>query len=150
VQNYYLLLKNNNKYFESLFKIFNCSKIFFFEQNFLFLNLFLIKTSFLFLNWFVKLQYLNFCGNKLYHYNEDAQPKTKICMLGFKFHFVGRFSRRQRASSIWFMQGKVPLNTISARIEFGSFVIPLFNSAIRVKVYINRGSAYNEFSLKLI
>jgi ribosomal protein S3 len=43
------------------------------------------------------------------------------------------------------MQGKIPLNTIKAKIEFGYYTIPLFNSAIRVKIYINRGNVYNEY-----
>jgi ribosomal protein S3 len=43
------------------------------------------------------------------------------------------------------MQGKVPLNTLEAKIESGYYTIPLFNSAIRVKIYINRGIVYDEY-----
>jgi ribosomal protein S3 len=43
------------------------------------------------------------------------------------------------------MQGKVPLNTLEAKIEYGYYTIPLFNSAIRVKIYINRGIVYDEY-----
>ena len=95
------------------------------------------------------MQYLNFCGNDLYK-NKTIPQKKNLCMLGFKLHFVGRFSRRQRASSIWFMQGKIPLNTIEAKIEFGYYTIPLFNSAVRVKIYINRGIAFDEYWIKIV
>lgn len=56
---------------------------------------------------------------------------------GFKIQCVGRFSRRQRASSYWFSLGKVPLNTLSSIIDYGFYSMPIRNSAISVKVWIN-------------
>ena len=148
--NYYYLNKYNNNFFLNLFKTFKSTKNVFFEKNIFCLNVFLINLSFFFLNSFLKLQYLNFCGNDLYKINKTKVHKKSLSMLGFKFHFVGRFSRRQRASSIWFMQGKVPLNTLEAKIEYGYYTIPLFNSAIRVKIYINRGIVYDEYWMKIV
>jgi hypothetical protein len=98
--NYYYLNKYNNNFFLNLFKTFKSTKNVFFEKNIFCLNVFLINLSFFFLNSFLKLQYLNFCGNDLYKINKTKVHKKSLSMLGFKFHFVGRFSRRQRASSI--------------------------------------------------
>jgi len=55
-------------------------------------------------------------------------------LIGFKLHCLGRFSRKERASSIWFRQVKVPLNTLSAVIDFGYFTVPLRNSSATVKL----------------
>lgn len=68
---------------------------------------------------------------------------------GFKVHCVGRFSRRQRASSYWFSKGKVPLNTISAKIDYGFFTIPVRNSAISVKVWLNKGNLSSAYCFKI-
>jgi ribosomal protein S3 len=43
--------------------------------------------------------------------------------------FKGRFTRKQRASSVWFHQGFVPLNTIKGAIDYSFFTIPLKNNA---------------------
>lgn len=55
---------------------------------------------------------------------------------GFKIQCLGRFSRKQRASSYWFSMGKVPLNTFSKIIDYGFYSLPVRNSAISVKVWI--------------
>lgn len=60
--------------------------------------------------------------------------------MGFKMSFKGRFSRKQRASSIWFHQGFVPLNTIKAIIDYAFFTIPLKNSAISVKLWLYKNT----------
>ena len=39
-------------------------------------------------------------------------------LLGYKLAFKGRFSRKQRASNIWYMHGKVPLNTLSVKLDY--------------------------------
>lgn len=71
-------------------------------------------------------------------------------LIGFKFLCVGRFSRKQRASSIWFRENRIPLNTLSAIIDYGYFTIPLRNSAATVKVWLYRDSFYPKFFFKLI
>jgi ribosomal protein S3 len=50
--------------------------------------------------------------------------------------FKGRFTRKQRASSVWFHQGLVPLNTFKGYIDYSFFTIPLKNSAISIKLWL--------------
>lgn len=80
-----------------------------------------------------------------YSFVLDATKKNKMRMrlnetslgtdlLGFKIHCKGRFSRKQRASSIWYQEGKVPLNTLSSRIDYSFHTIPLRNSLCSIKV----------------
>jgi len=55
-------------------------------------------------------------------------------LLGFKIHFKGRFSRKQRATSLWFNEGLLPLTTLSANIDYSFNSITLQNSLISIKV----------------
>jgi large subunit ribosomal protein L16 len=59
--------------------------------------------------------------------------KMPFVFLGFKIKCVGRFTRRQRASSKWFSLGRVPLAQTSAVIDYGSYTLPLANSAVTLK-----------------
>jgi hypothetical protein len=68
---------------------------------------------------------------------KNLEPNTKI--LGFKLHISGRLSRKDRASDIWFSYGSVPANKFSANIDYAFYTVPLINSIVRVKVWINRG-----------
>lgn len=55
-------------------------------------------------------------------------------ILGFKFHFCGRFSRKQRASSIWVVSGALPLNTTHVYIDYAFSEVVLKNSICSIKV----------------
>jgi ribosomal protein S3 len=50
--------------------------------------------------------------------------------------FYGRFTRKQRAASIWFKSGKVPLNSVNCRMDYAFYTVPLKNSAVSVKVWL--------------
>jgi len=93
-------------------------------------------------NWVV-----NFKGLNKHNLRADKLlPSSGL--LGFKIFFRGRFSRKQRASSIWFAQGNVPLNTLSATIDYGFSTIPLRNSLISVKVWLYKTDLYFRWFLK--
>jgi small subunit ribosomal protein S3 len=64
--------------------------------------------------------------------------------LGFKVHLRGRFSRKQKASSIRFFKGTVPLNTLKASIDYGFYTIPLKNSLISVKVWFYKTELFEK------
>jgi len=63
--------------------------------------------------------------------------------MGFKIKCSGRFSRKQRASSSWFLLGSVPLNKVTSFIDYSAYTVFLSNSAITVKVWINKGGNSN-------
>lgn len=58
--------------------------------------------------------------------------------MGFKMRFKGRFSRKERASKMTLNMGKVPLNTLKAKIDYTFLTLPLKNSAISLKIFIYR------------
>jgi hypothetical protein len=55
-------------------------------------------------------------------------------LVGFKIHLRGRFSRKQRASSIWYKRGLMSLNTLKASMDYSFSSIPIRNSLISIKV----------------
>jgi len=65
--------------------------------------------------------------------------------MGFKIKCSGRFSRKQRASSSWFSLGSVPLNKVTSLIDYSAHTVFLANSAITVKVWINKGADNSNF-----
>lgn len=74
----------------------------------------------------------------------------KGSILGFKFHFRGRFSRKQRAASIIIQRGNMPLTTISASIDYAFFTMPLDNSLVSIKIWILKHPfALNEIKYSL-
>jgi len=79
-------------------------------------------------------------NKKLMYQKTKELYKLNTFILGFKMSFKGRFTRKQRASSIWFHQGFVPLNTIKGYIDFAFFTIPLKNSAISIKLWLYKNS----------
>lgn len=80
----------------------------------------------------------------------------KGTIYGFKFHFRGRFSRKQRAGSFIFTRGNVPLTTVAANIDYGFATVPLDNSLVSVRVWIFRNPflknsyVYNISHLRLV
>ena len=68
------------------------------------------------------------------------KPADVNTFLGYKFQFRGRFSRRQRAVSSVFKKGIVPLNTLSAQIDYGHCTVPLFNSLASIKVWLYKNN----------
>lgn len=77
-------------------------------------------------------------------------PKYNASIMGFKFVFKGRFSRKQRASKITLLIGKVPLNTLKYKIDYSFVTIPLKNSAISLKLYIYKNERPFLFQKKII
>lgn len=71
--------------------------------------------------------------------------KYKSILMGFKFAFRGRFSRKQRASFIWIHEGKVPLNTLNLFIDYSFLTISLKNSAVSIKIWLYRNIMYSAF-----
>jgi hypothetical protein len=134
--------------------------VFFWNSN-IQINAGIIQRYLVNLNRFIKNAYFNF--NFLYNVSflnkrkMRAAISTKIKnlkgegILGFKFQIKGRFSRRQKVSSVYFKHGLMPVNTISANIEYAYYVIPIENSATIVKVWIYRNNNYfTNWFLKIV
>ena len=71
-------------------------------------------------------------------------------ILGFKFAFSGRFSRREMATYEWFVEGKVPLNTINSKIEYKQFPILLKDGICGIKIWVTRADDFENDNFTLI
>jgi len=128
-------------YFDILFNDFYSNFIFFLFDKTAFLyytttNFFLRNVQ---LNTVITQNYLTYNYNHLYSRINKRNLRVFTFgrfgyLIGFKLHCLGRFSRKERASSIWFRQVKVPLNTLNAIIDFGFFTVPLRNSSATIKL----------------
>lgn len=133
----------------------NLNNLIFWKNNFI-LNFKYLLHSNKYLNRFLKYNYWTYNMNWLFghlHINKlkvrlGRKPTPKY-LLGFKFHCLGRFTRRQRAISRWIYAHRLPLNTLSAFIDYGFYTIPLRNSAIAVKVWLYKHKNYNEYYFKV-
>jgi hypothetical protein len=103
--------------------------------------------SIFFFNNLLKFNYFKYIWLQIKKFNARNIRNSNIIkysmLLGYKLAFKGRFSRKQRASNIWYMHGKVPLNTLSVKLDYFFFTIPLKNSAISIKIILYK-SLYNE------
>ena len=89
---------------------------------------------------FNKLIYYLNMNKRTYYLKMKKLYSSSSFFLGYKMSFKGRFSRKQRASSVWFHQGFVPLNTVKGFIDYSFFTIPLKNSAISIKLWLYKNT----------
>jgi hypothetical protein len=122
---------NKNLIFKIGYKLSYSAKSFLYSQKFL--NRF-INYNFHMYNYALKSSVMGYNNLK-----ERIKTKRKMDrgLNGFKIHCIGRFSRKQRRSSIWFSRGKVPLSSISANIDYAFYTIPQKNSAVTIRVWLN-------------
>jgi len=73
---------------------------------------------------------------------------NNLFLLGFKFHCFGRFSRKQRKSIIRIIDITMPLNTLSAIIDYAFYTIALKNSAVGIKVWLFKLSSTPNYAYK--
>lgn len=112
----------------------------FFEYSSSFLNnFFFLKVSNFFINSYIKYGYclfLRHVSSSLLKSNKKNAIVKNIFpgFFGFRMKFKGRFSRRQKASSILYSVGNIPLTRLNANIDYSFYTIPLKNSAISVKI----------------
>jgi len=72
--------------------------------------------------------------------------KRKSSLIGYKMGFYGRFARKQKASSIWYNYGRMPLNKVSINIDYAFFTIPLKNSAVSIKIWLYKNFKYSSYN----
>ena len=55
-------------------------------------------------------------------------------LYGYKFHFVGRFTRKQQSANLWFTKGSLATSAYSANIDYATYTVTLRYSACTIKV----------------
>lgn len=64
------------------------------------------------------------------------EGKKKNVLYGYKFHFSGRFTRKQKAASLWYAKGANPVSSMDYDVEYGFHTSTLRYSACTLKVWL--------------
>lgn len=83
-------------------------------------------------------------------YNPKTSMERRVGFRGFKIQCLGRFTRRQRSAKLTWIGHGVPLNTISAFIDYGSFQTVLLNSSINVRVWFYKDRGFQTYYVKVL
>ena len=105
--------------------------------------------------------YINLYSNKpfiskipLFFYNKDKKLKylnmNSSVLYGYKFHFVGRFTRKQKSANLWFLRGAVSFSNVYAKIDYGVYTVILRYSICTVKVWLYRSFIAPKYYIKVI
>lgn len=79
---------------------------------------------------------------------EYISKKTDL-LYGYKFHFVGRFTRKQRAANMWFVKGALFKSTRNVYLDYGWQIAVLQFSVCTVKVWLTKSIKSPVYVLKL-
>ena len=63
--------------------------------------------------------------------------------------FKGSFSRKQRASSIWYSNGRASLNRLDLEVDYAFVKVPLKNSIVSIKIWLFRNTKFNNIKFIL-
>jgi hypothetical protein len=102
----------------------------------------------LFLKSFKKQMHIFYSEQSVYYLAKSTLEKNRVLrsqgtlnrkerrlgFRGFKIQCLGRFTRKQRSAKLTWIRNGVPLNSISADIDYGTYSVVLKNSIINVKV----------------
>lgn len=141
-------IKNEKSYYNNLFyyALQTTSNIYFYQTyklistNLIYIGSFFIKNL---LNFkLVQDLWLYFKKFNLRNLRQKYIAKYRTSLYGFKIIVKGRFSRKQRVSKVSLNVGKVPLNTVDAKIDYTFFTLPITNSAVSVKVYLYKNANF--------
>lgn len=83
-------------------------------------------------------------------YNPKTSLERRVGFRGFKIQCLGRFTRRQRSAKFTWIRNGVPLNTISAAVDYGHYSIVLVNSLINVRVWFHKDKGFEEYYVKIL
>jgi len=87
-------------------------------------------------------------GNKNVRYKSSSNEKTFF--YGYKFHFVGRFTRKQKSANLWFKRGSLPTSDTNANIDYNMHTLTLRFSACTLKIWLYKGFYASNFYYKYI
>lgn len=68
---------------------------------------------------------------------------SRSLLYGYKFHFVGRFTRKQKAASLWFAKGANSVSSMHVDVEYGFYSLALRYSACTLKVWLYKNKGYS-------
>nr|YP_010286833.1 ribosomal protein S3 [Hydrocharis dubia]UKT60912.1 ribosomal protein S3 [Hydrocharis dubia] len=61
---------------------------------------------------------------------------TKTDINGIQIQMAGRFDGKEKARVEWIREGRVPLQTIRAKIDYCSYTVPTIHGSLGIKIWI--------------
>jgi hypothetical protein len=75
--------------------------------------------------------------------------KSRAILYGYKFHFRGRFKRKQKASNLWFVKGAMPNSTMIQEVDRGFFTFYSMFGACTVRVWLYKGDNSPKYIIRV-
>lgn len=112
------------------------------------INFFLIFTNII--KYYIDFKFFKNLWNIINNYNRrnlrhDINKYKKSGLIAYKMAFKGRFSRKQRASSIWYANGRYSLNRLDLKVDYSFVKVPLKNSIVSIKIWLFRNPKFKKF-----
>ena len=145
-----------------LFYYFNDITTFHYKYN---VNLIALKERIRYINLYASL---NWEGPKLKRLDEDELGKfnspiflynktkrmkyfdNKLAILyGYKFHFVGRFTRKQQAANLWYRLGSLANSSAIANVDYAIYSVVMRYSVCTVKVWLYKSKTAPKFKYRV-
>jgi hypothetical protein len=63
-------------------------------------------------------------------------------LYGYKFHFTGRFTRKQKSANLWFSKGYLEVSSAISRIDYAFVSVVLRFSVCSVKVWLYKSNTF--------
>ena len=106
------------------------------------------------IKYFMNFSYFRVLWNLVHPFNKrDARKNMHLYkasgLIAFKMAFKGRFSRRQRASSIWYAHGRASLNRLNIKMDYAFVKVPLLNSIVSIKIWLFINPVYKNYKFIL-
>lgn len=124
------------------------------NQRFRMLNINHLLVSSNIIKHFMNFGYFKALWNTVNLFNKRNARKNRHLykvsgLIAFKMAFKGRFSRKQRASSIWYAHGRASLNRLNVKMDYAFIKVPLINSIVSIKIWLFRHSVYKFYKFIL-
>jgi ribosomal protein S3 len=71
-------------------------------------------------------------------------------MHGYKFHFVGRFTRKQQSANLWFTKGVLPYSSAKIKLDYSFYSVVLRYSVCTIKVWLYKSKITPVYRYRII
>jgi hypothetical protein len=71
-------------------------------------------------------------------------------MHGYKFHFVGRFTRKQMAANLWFTKGVLPYSSAKIKLDYSFYSVVLRYSVCTIKIWLYKAKFTPVYKYRII
>jgi len=89
----------------------------------------------------------------IFLYNKTRRMKffdNKLAILyGYKFHFVGRFTRKQQAANLWYRLGSLANSSAIANVDYAIYSVVMRYSVCTVKVWLYKSKTAPKYKYRI-